>query len=57
MPFAMLRCVSSICNSSLPFLCQNVTLGLSVKHKTDPHEDLAVKFLSQHVTSYIRTHF
>jgi hypothetical protein len=53
MPFALQHHVSSICKMFVSVLLSKCNMGSLFKHITDTHQDLAVTFLSQGVTSYI----
>lgn len=56
MPFGLQHHISSMCKMFVTVLLSKCNVGSLFKHKTDPHHDLAVKFLSQQVT-YMSIHF
>jgi hypothetical protein len=56
MPFALQHDVSCVCKMFVTVLLSKCDMGSLFKHKTDPHQDLAVKFLSQQAASYISIH-
>jgi len=57
MPFGLQHHVIFMCKMFVTALLLKCNVGSLFKHKTDPHHDLAVKFLSQQVTSYMNIHF
>jgi len=57
MPFGLQHHVSSMCKMFVTVLLSKRNVVSLFKHKTDPHHDLSVTFLSQQVTSYMSIQF
>jgi len=57
MPLGLQHHVSSVCKMFVTVLLSKCNVGSLFKHKTDPHHHLAVKSLSQQVSSYMSIQF